>query len=215
MQKIVRQKQVSSFLLIVFFLIIISGCKSDDSPESFIVLGDQTTIDYYFELPDNEMTLLSDEPTTEGRKMVYTHFFDLNNDNFSDITFVYEYLTGNLGEGYYFLRVELPESYQLTAAPVAAFGGQGVFPLLYAAGENLSLNNSRWTSFDNKTHLFYFELNNHQEVRLLNVFPHSNDVYLPFKIDSRTEKGMGWIHLEPTSEAWRPRILDIGFKLTE
>lgn len=202
--------------LIALTLILTFACKSDDAIETFIITGDQSTVDYYFEFPDNEMTLISDEPFGDGRKKRYTNFFDLNNDSFNDLIFVYEYFLSNTGDGYYFLRVEFSSSLQLTGELTRAFNDYAIYPQLLPMGENIEENSSAWTTYNEKTHLFYFELNKHTEVKRLNVFPVlRNDVYLPFKINGGGEQGIGWLHLEPSSEAWRPRLLDIGYKVLD
>lgn len=210
-----KVKPLSSFL-IALIVILTFACKSDDTIESFIITGDQSTVDYYFEFPTNEMTLISDEPFEDGRKKKYTSFFDLNDDSFNDLIFIYEYFLSNTGEGYYFLRAEFPSSIQLTGELTRAFNEHAIYPKLLPMDENIEENSSAWTAYNEKTHLFYFELNNHNEVKRLNVFPASReDVYLPFKINGAGEKGIGWIHIEPSSEAWRPKLLDIGYKVLD
>lgn len=207
-----KVKPISSFL-IASTIILSFACNSDDAIESFIITGDQSTVDYYFEFPNSEMTLISDEPFGDGRKKKYTNFFDLDNDNFNDLIFIYEYFLSNTGDGYYFLRIEFSNSIELTGELTRAFNDHAIYPQLLPINERVQENSSAWTTYNEKTHLFYFELSNHNEVKRLNVLPTSrSDVYLPFKISGASEQGIGWIHLEPSSEAWRPRLLDIGYK---
>ena len=207
-----KLKQVSSFLTIAITLIFTAACRSEDEIESFIIQGDLSTVDFFHEFEQKEMTLISDEPFEDGRKIKYQNFFDLNDDSLNDIILIYEYFLSNSGDGYYFLKIEVPQTIQLTGALTRAFNSSGIFPQLLPTGAELGSNSELWTNYNNQTYLFYFEINNHLEVKQLNVFTGLNDAYLPFKIIDYNQDGIGWIHLEPTSEAWRPRLLDIGFK---
>ncbi|NVJ46019.1 MAG: hypothetical protein HWE07_02795 [Cytophagia bacterium] len=206
-------KQVSSFLIIAVIAALTLSCNSDDSLEGFVIAGDQSTVDHYFEFQNNEMTLISDEPFDGGTKTTYADYLDLNNDGFDELILFYEHFINQSGNGYYFLRIEIPSTIQLMGQTVNAFDSFSIYPLLLSSSSNVGVNDPQWTSFNNKTHLFYYEIHSNTDDVKLNVFNNSSDdLYLPFKINSSAEQGLGWLHIEPTDNDWRPRLLDIGYK---
>lgn len=208
-----KLKQVSSFIIIVILAVLTIGCNSDDSLEGFVIVGDQSTVDYYFEFQSNDMTLISEEPLDGGTRTTYADYLDINNDGFDELILYYEHYIDPSGNGYYFLRVEIPSTIQLMGQMVSAFDSFSIYPLLLSTNENVGVNSPEWTSFNNRTHILYYEIHSNTDDVKLNVFVNeTDDVYLPFKIITDDEQGLGWLHLEPTADNWRPRLLDIGYK---